>query len=276
MRNVGPLGCVEGNTGGTQLRYGQKAFRNIRPMNEEAWLDMLSKVGNRLCQLENLVESQSKRKQPTGRRISILSELEKERARIGRELHAGAGQPLSGIKLNLAILHDQAASFPEAAQKAIFRLEMLADEALQQVRAVSHRLHPPAWQDLPLAMALRSLVESSGLDQHFEMSIQAEDLAEEPSHSIKIALYRCAQECLSNIVRHSGASAVQISLTADGNCLQLKIADNGNGIPPQVNSTGIGLKALEEHATALGGTCAIATGPDGTTINVRIPLSEDE
>ena len=274
--NAGALDGVQGDTRNEKFRLRQPSFQTFKPMNEEAWMDMLSRVGSRLCQLEILVETQSKRSQPQSRRISMLSELEKERARIGRELHAGAGQPLSGIKLNLEILLNQAANFPEAAQQAILRLELLADEALQQVRAVSHRLHPPAWQDLPAAVAIRKLIDTSGLDGHFSISAQVDDLAVEPSHSVKIALYRCTQECLSNIVRHSGASAIQISLAGDETRIHLEIADNGHGIVHQFESSGIGLRALEEHATSLGGTCDVKSGLEGTTISIIIPLGEDE
>ena len=94
---------------------------------------------------------------------TLFTELEKERSRIARELHAGAGQPLAGIKLHLEILEQSASGLTNGTSKTsdppdsgqadsirttIGRLQTLAEQALGQVRAVSHRLHPPDWQEI--------------------------------------------------------------------------------------------------------------------------------
>ena len=185
--------------------------------------------------------------------------------------------PLAGIKLNLDMLDDCAAVLPQAGRAALARLQTLTEQALEQVRAVSHNLHPPDWQGLATGDALRYLVQSSGLMDRLVMEIDIQPLPVEPSHTVKIALYRCAQECISNVARHSGATHFALSLMAAGTTIELRMEDNGRGFPlePSPRGKGIGLQSIREHTTALGGTCDVSSGPDGVGICVRLPLAAE-
>ena len=240
-----------------------------------AWADMLSMIGQKNSQLYGILTREVPRK--TGRSIGsvILRELERERSRIARELHAGAGQPLAGIKMNLEMLDDCFGDLPPQGREALTRLQTLAQQALEQVRAVSHGLQPPAWQNLTTSEALHNLIEVSGLATRLGVGLNLEPLPEEPPHATKIAIYRCAQECISNIMRHSGATSLTMSLRARGSMLELRIEDNGIGFDRAAPSDGIGLQALDDHARELGGTCEVATGPSGTTVVIALPLTED-
>jgi signal transduction histidine kinase len=243
-----------------------------------AWADMLSRIGQKNCRLYDLVVRDSKpRAGSTKSGQTIVRELERERSRIARELHAGAGQPLAGIKLNLEMLDDCAAVLPEAGREALTRLQTLAEQALEQVRAVSHSLHPPDWQGLTTGDALRYLVQSSGLMSRLKVEVYIQQLPVEPSHIVKIAIYRCAQECISNVARHSGASRFALSLMAAGPMVELRLEDNGRGLPqePSRGSQGIGLLSMREHTMDLGGTCDISSSADGVRIRVQLPLAAD-
>jgi signal transduction histidine kinase len=209
------------------------------------------------------------------RNRSLMAELERERSRIARELHAGAGQPLAGIKINLEMLDGCAASMPESAQYALSRARVLTDAALEQVRAVSHRLHPPQWQCLTTEQALRKLVQSSGLCDRFETAIRIGCLPKEPGYAAKVALYRCAQECIANIFRHSEASRVEFTLAPGADRVKLRVSDNGKGFAAANGTGGIGLETIREHADLLGGSVRIDTGLQGTTITISLPLAED-
>jgi two-component system, NarL family, sensor histidine kinase UhpB len=240
-----------------------------------AWADMLSMIGQKNSQLYGIVTRDAPTR--TGRSTGsvILRELERERSRIARELHAGAGQPLAGIKMNLDLLDDCFAALPPQGREALARLQTLAQQALEQVRAVSHSLHPPEWQHLTTAEALHNLITLSGLASRLDVRLNIEPLPEEPSHATKIAIYRCAQECISNIVRHSGATSLTIALAARGSTIELRIEDNGSGFDHVIPGKGIGLQALDEHARAMGGTCEVSSGPTGTAVVIRLPLTED-
>ena len=213
---------------------------------------------------------------PSSHKNSVLQEIEKERARIARELHAGAGQPLAGIKINLELLETWAETMPEDARRAVARLNSLAEAALGQVRAVSHRLHPPEWQELSVVQALRLLVEESGVDRKCEAVLMLDPLPVEPSHSAKVVLYRCAQECISNVLRHSGASRFSLALSEAEGMVHMTIRDNGTGIQGDApRNGGIGLASIREHTDSADGILRISSGSDGTTIEISLPLTKD-
>jgi signal transduction histidine kinase len=199
--------------------------------------------------------------------------IESERLRISRDLHAGAGQPLAGIQMNLAMLEDLVV-LPESAREVLDRVRRLAESALEQVRAVSHKLQPPNWQMLSVEDALRGLVGDCGLDALFaQVRIDIRDLPVAPEYPTRVAIYRCAQECLSNVIRHSRATRVEFTLRPEARTILLRVADNGCGIEKR-GSSGMGLRAMREHAAEAGAETFLSTGNTGTTIEFRFPLRD--
>jgi len=255
---------------------GDRANVAIRYPDGGAWAEMLAEICDKNTRLSDAVSQ----KWPARKNSApLLAELERERSRIARELHAGAGQPLAGIKIHLEILEECAFAVDDSTKMdsvrtTIGRLQTLAEQALGQVRAVSHRLHPPAWQQMTLNKALESLVDSSGLTG-LKLTKSLATLDEEPAHAAKVQIYRCAQECISNIVRHSGATEASISLRAEGGNVVLTITDNGHGFDTGATSGGIGLKAIAENAHSLGGAARITSSAAGTRIVVKIPRAAD-
>ena len=264
----------------------------IPPVNRQtryemsAWAEMLSRVGEKNSRLYDFVTRELPGLHTTphgadrpGSGRAVLEELERERSRIARDLHAGAGQPLAGIKLNLEMLTGCAGTLPPGGQEALARLQLLTEQALDQVRAVSHKLHPPDWQALNVEEAIRSLVRTSGLMDRIRVHLNIADLPTQPSHAVKVALYRSAQECLSNVLRHAQATELWVSLTHKSAMVELRVADNGKGMaspePYGTGSRGIGLKALQEHAASLGGVCEVSGGPTGVTVLVAMPFEAE-
>lgn len=252
---------------------------NDRYPDYGAWAEMLAELHEKNTKLSELLA----RRWPPRSGAAILSELERERTRIARELHAGAGQPLAGIKLHLEILDKctsaiqggEEAERANAARQTIGRLQTLAEQALSQVRAISHRLHPPEWQEMTLHQALRDLVEPSGLNGSLKLSLDLQPLPAEPSHGVKVQMYRCAQECISNITRHSGATEASISVAPRDGQIVLTVRDNGRGFDASSKHAGIGLRAIAENAASMGGTSRIRSGAEGTIIVVSLPASAD-
>ena len=249
---------------------------NNRYPDNGAWAEMLADVYEKNVRLSDLISKRWPQRSGT----ALLTELERERSRIARELHAGAGQPLAGIKLHLEILDECTSSIPDSAsldsaRLTIGRLQTLAEQALSQVRAVSHRLHPPEWQEMTMNQAMESLVESSGLSRSLRLTRDFRPLHEEPSHSVKVQLYRCAQECISNISRHSGATEASVSFAADDGRQYLTITYNGSGFDTAAKNSGIGLMAIAENAASMAGSSRITSGAEGTRIVVSLPCAAD-
>jgi two-component system NarL family sensor kinase len=211
--------------------------------------------------------------------ISAVRQIEKERERLGRELHTGVGQLLVAIRLQLEVIASQLASPPPAVRQALDRISTLANDAGEQVRALSRRLHPPEWQRLTLEAAIRQLWEASGVPQRFKATLRIEPLAREPEQEAKVLVYRAAQEALTNLVRHAQASRVEMSLgTRDGNVVW-RIQDNGVGFDvarllaaPANVTQGIGLRSIREQAAALGGVLTIVSGAEGTRLELAVPF----
>jgi len=244
-------------------------------------LDMQSGLLRRYFRLQDAERQLSTRTRGLRRATpaQTLLQIERERERLGIELHTGVGQTLAAIRLQLEIIASQLADAPAAVKQALSRISILATEALDYVRSVSKRLHPPEWQRLTLGAALAQLWEMSGVPERYQGSIEIDALVHEPAHEIKVLMYRAAQEALSNL-RHSRAARVSISLRQSGETLVLTIEDNGVGFDPhQLFSAapsvaaGLGLRSVREQAALLGGGLIVQSGPNGTKLEVIAPFA---
>jgi len=231
----------------------------------------------RLQRAERRLYARARLKRPAGGRYAALL-IERERQRLGRDLHTGLGQTLSAIRLQLEIIASKLPDPPDPVVQAVSRISTLMDEALSQVRSLSRRLHPPEWQRLALYEALQQLWDLSGVPQKLEASLTLQPLPAEPELEVKVLMYRVAQEALSNLVRHAQATRVDMAVEHRGATLVLMVRDNGVGFdavqflaaPPGAN-TGIGLRSIREQAAMLGGRLLVESGPDGTKLEVTVP-----
>ncbi len=218
----------------------------------------------------------------SGREIRALRQIELERERLGRELHTSVGQQLSAIRLQAEVIASQIPAGSSLAQQALDRISALTADALEQVRSISKRLHPPEWQRLSLTAALEQLWELSGIPQRFEASLRIAPLSREPDLDSKVLLYRAAQEAVSNLIRHSRATRVEVEVREQDGRLVLTCRDNGVGFdatrvftaPPSVIG-GIGLRSIRDQAAGLGGKLSIESGPSGTTLEITVPFSPE-
>jgi signal transduction histidine kinase len=236
----------------------------------------------RLQMAERTLSASVRQRKGTGGRLAIR-QMERERQRLGRELHTGVGQLLAAIRLQLEVIAAQLPTPPELVQQALDRIGALATDALQQVRSVSERMHPPEWQRLTLESALQQLWEMSGIPQRFQARIHLETLPQMPEQEVKVLFYRAAQEALSNLARHARATRIEMWLRATDDHVELKIEDNGVGFDvarlwaaPASVSSGIGLRSIREQAEAIGGKLHVESGPSGTTLVVTAPLAPVE
>ena len=226
----------------------------------------------------HLARRAGKRRGPGG--LRALRQIELERERLGRELHTSVGQQLSAIRLQAEVIAGGLPAGHEPIRQAVDRIFALTADALELVRSISKRLHPPEWQRLSLAAALEQLWELSGIPERFEATLRIDPLSREPELDTKILLYRAAQEAVSNLIRHSRASRVEVTLEERGKDLALSFVDNGVGFdvetvlaaPPSVVD-GIGLRSIRDQVESLAGKLVVASGPDGTKLEVIVPFN---
>jgi len=198
---------------------------------------------------------------------------EQERRRLRRDLHDGLGPSLAG----LGFLTDRVANRLAAGQPVDDDLVGLREglgATVADVRRIVEGLRPPAVDDLGLYGALAELatglVEPAGV--RLELTLP-EDRDVVPA-AIEAAAYRIAQEALTNVVRHSGASRCRLAVRADEGCLHLQVADDGHGVDT-AGSRGVGLASMDERAREIGGSFGMTTTRDGTTVSVVLPLSPE-
>ena len=235
----------------------------------------------RLLQAQRNLERHGRRStRPIG---ALLSEaLETERTRIARDLHSGVGQTLAGIRMNLDLIDMLLPDPPRAVRECLERIQTLAEQSLDEVRAISRRLHPPDWQRLSLVNAIELLWKTTGIPAKFRATLDVQRMTVEPSQPVRVALYRAAQEGLSNLLRHADATEVRLILEQDGDRVHLVLEDNGKGFDtrfvfgaPDAGMRGIGLRALREEIQGLDGEWSISSEPGGTRMEIRLPLAED-
>jgi len=225
----------------------------------------------------NLASWMQAARPPSG--ISAVRQIEKERERLGRELHTGVGQLLVAIRLQLEVIATQLPAAAPGVQRALERIAALANEAAEQVRSLSRQLHPPEWQRLTLEAAIRQLWEFSGVPQRFEASLGVDTLPREPEQEVKVLVYRAAQEAVTNLVRHSKANRVSMTLGARDGQVILRVQDNGIGFDlerfwnaPANVTQGIGLRSIREQAASLGGALDIMSNAEGTSLELSVPF----
>ena len=216
--------------------------------------------------------------------VVVMDALETERTRIARELHSGAGQTLAGIKVNVELMTDRVPELPEPIRIGLERIQVLADQALGEIRSVSQRLHPPDWQRLDLLEAIEWLWITSGIPERFHATLELRPLESEIPDAIRFTIYRAAQESLTNVLRHSGATEVKLQLGQHGHRIRLVMQDNGKGFDVEEllhgalnpNLRGIGLRAMRDEVVLLGGEFQLTSSEDGTRLAIALPVVGDE
>jgi PAS domain S-box-containing protein len=212
----------------------------------------------------------------------VLKAQEGERLRIARELHDDTAQALTGLSRRLDMLVDTLASIksqlPQDIPKRVEELREQSDTILEGVRRFSRDLRPPVLADLGVLPALKWL--ATGLENQHRVAANIRVLGEQHRlpDDVELALFRIAQEALNNVMKHSDASAVELTVDFRGDGIIMTIADNGKGfeLPRSTSDLAVsgklGLIGMQERARLLGGTLAIHSEPGaGTNVVVTVP-----
>ena len=204
----------------------------------------------------------------------VFDAQEEERGRVARELHDGISQILVGVRYALDNARrrlDRGA--PDAGAPLAKGIETLA-QAISEVRRISRDLRPGVLDDLGLGPALRMLAEEFGARTGIEVSYATVVFRNRLDNDAKIALYRIAQEALTNIERHAQATHVSIDLRGHKRGATLRITDNGRGFSFSARNNGLGLRNMQERMDQLGGQLYLrAAAGHGLEIEAIAPLT---
>lgn len=206
----------------------------------------------------------------------IVEAQELERRRVANDLHDGVNQLLASVRMRIQTLEGRLFENNQPFLTEVVEVNRLLENALQEVRRISHNLRPSELDDLGLIPALRTVCEEfekrTSISVIFNGHITQKLTAEK-----SLILYRIVQEALINVEKHSEASCVFLDLSASDQTLQIKIRDNGKGFSPSSlkgQKVGLGLISMRERAAFAGGDFAIKSALNtGTEIVVNIPLN---
>ena len=207
----------------------------------------------------------------------ILTANEEERKRLARDLHDGIGQSLLAIKLRLQMIAAKAVGDRSTENGDLREVISELTGSISELRDVAQGLRPSFLENMDVAEAIRwygkSVEEKTGM----KIAVEADAPADEPieiSPAIKDNIYRMFQEALNNVLKHSGADLVKVTIKKSKKAMLLGISDNGKGFDVESRgSKGIGLSTMRERAELLGGSFSIQSSEKiGTAISVEVPL----
>jgi signal transduction histidine kinase len=195
-----------------------------------------------------------------------------ERNRIAREIHDSLGHSLTAQNIQLANVLLYLRSNLDRAESFLAEAKKLSSHALQDVRHSVATLRADPLQGKSLKIAIAELIKD--LEYRTEINFHYQtDIPDLLSNEITSSVYRIVQEALTNIIKHSEATKVKISLQLVVNYLELQVQDNGSGFDPQENTTGFGIQGMRERTTALGGKFNLVSFPGkGCQVIATIPL----
>jgi signal transduction histidine kinase len=208
--------------------------------------------------------------------VYLQSVREEERTRIAREVHDELGQALTSCKLDLSWLASKLPRELKPLRKRAKALTEHIDATIETVRRISSELRPSVLDHLGLAVALEWQASEFQKRTGIQCEVQTNLADRLLDQALSTALFRIFQETLTNVIRHAGASRVNVSLREANSHVSLEVRDDGRGIKKQEisNSKSLGLLGMRERAALLGGTFKISRTPrgNGTQVTVVIPL----
>ena len=243
-----------------------------RPGRRLAGIDPRSSEGAALVHAFNAMLDRLETARREAARTALAAQ-EAERARVARELHDEIGQTLTAVILQAERAAD---SDPALARSQLVRVADAVRESLDEVRRIARELRPEALDDLGLVNALIALC--SRVDAQGGARVRRELQGKLPplSSEVELVLYRVAQEGLTNALRHSGASVVTVSLSADAEAVSLCVRDDGKGMMDAPPPGTAGITGMRERALLVGGRLSILPAPrQGTEVHVTVPLDGD-
>ncbi|MBS1780106.1 MAG: sensor histidine kinase [Bacteroidetes bacterium] len=204
---------------------------------------------------------------------AVIDAEEKERKRIAGDLHDGVGQLMSAARLNLSVIGNELPFTDEQQKQSFDKVMALVDEGCKEVRTVSHNIMPNALLKAGLASAIREFIDK--IDHRvLQVNLFTEGINDRMEGNTESVLYRVIQECVNNVIKHSGANQLDISLIKDEDGISVTIEDNGQGFNTRDRSKydGIGLQNIRTRVEYLKGTVEWDSSPGkGTVVTIQVP-----
>jgi signal transduction histidine kinase len=232
------------------------------------WITTIARVGaERGRLLDELRDAQA---ELAARSRDIGSSTERER--LAREIHDTIAQSLTGVvMLAQSTRGTLEGGDVDGALARLGTIEEAAREALTEARTLVAATASSGLTGHDVAAAVQRIAERFRRESGVDVSVRVEAVG--LSRDLQVVLIRVVQEALANVRKHSGSATARVDLATDDDTAVLTVADDGRGFDPHSPSTGFGLLGLQERLALAGGSFDVATGPTGTTVTCRMPLT---
>jgi len=204
----------------------------------------------------------------------LIEAQEEERRRIAREIHDDYNQRLAVIAVDLEELAANDLRLDVDAVERLHELWNRVSELVEDLHALSHRLHSSTLDNLGLVAGVSAFCEEFADQQRMQVVFVHQNVPHRISGDVSLCLFRIVQETLRNVKRHSGTDRAEVRLESTDETLHLSIVDHGVGFDPKEHSSrcGIGVRSMEERLRLLGGKLEIHSCiMGGTRIDARLP-----
>lgn len=205
---------------------------------------------------------------------AMMEGQERERKRVAQDLHDRLGSMLSAIKLQFSALEGRMEQLRRDQKQQYDHVFTLLDDAVGEVRRISHDMVKSSLTRFGLKGALEDLYSTVHVPGKLEIEMSLFGLDDRLEQRVEIAIYRMVQESINNALRHARARHITVQVTRSTGMLNLMVEDDGVGFDPTQVSEGMGMGNLRRRAAEIGGTVRIDTRPGrGTSISVDVPLT---
>jgi signal transduction histidine kinase len=207
----------------------------------------------------------------------VVRSGDRERSRVGKELHDSIAQSLAALRYQLIAIEREAQD-PELTEK-LRTVRQSAGEVLEQVRLLSLTVHPQILDDLGLVAALRQLARTATNGAAISVSVapEVESQVHDLPNDVAVAVYRVARESVANALRHGAPTTIDIRVGLAKGELVMHVEDDGTGFDPanaEKDGQAMGLFQMRERIALLNGNVEIVSGPQhGTDVRVRVPIN---
>ncbi len=203
-----------------------------------------------------------------------------ERRRVARELHDSTAQSLAGLMMNMNQLNRMLQKSDPKILATLAESRNLADESVREIRTISYLLHPPLLEDAGLASAMRWFIDGFGNRSDIRVKLVMPPRMPRLADALELALFRIAQEGLTNVHHHSGSKSARVQIAITSSQVILQIGDKGKGLPADIwkpgggilKTSGVGIASMRERAKELGGTLEFDSSRRGATLRAVLPL----
>lgn len=205
----------------------------------------------------------------------LLSVQEDERRRIARELHDDVTQKLAMLGIEFGLIHRDVAEANAAGEKRLGALHEQILQLSEDVRQLSHQLHPSVLEHSGLGPALEAYCREMSKQTGIQISVATRDLPRALPQPVSIGLYRIAQEAVRNVAKHALAKSAAVTLTGDSGTVRLAVIDDGRGYDADAPEShhGLGFVSMQERTRLIDGKLTIQSEPgEGTRVIVEVSL----